>query len=223
MQKSSPPLVIIPAAGFGRRVGSPPAKELLLRPGKAQRLPQRLPQRLIDEPIWHSLNRGWPVLVITRSDKTALIDYLGANHPQVQIQVISETPDWQSTVLQSKELWHNRNLLYLPDVEFEPVGILDNLVQLLSEFDLAVGQHSVADSSVWGHVWATQTNCFSVIEKPEGTIAAGQCAWGLLAFKKFMGEPLLRAQLESQMTKKPILVKGSLGVVRLTSFRDLTR
>lgn len=214
------PTVIIPAAGYGTRIGSPPAKEMLTRPGASE--------AFIDLPIRLSIQRGWRVVVVTRSDKSLLIEHIHHRYPQVELCLIGPTPDWQRSVLLSRGVWGERNLLWLPDVEFSPIAALDNVAAMLEDHDVAVAHHAVDTPRVWGHVWqelgnSTQGEHFYVIEKPSGELMAGMFAWGLIGFKRDFGEKLLKAQWLSQKEQRPQRVEGRLGSCRLTHFEDLTR
>jgi hypothetical protein len=215
MSGDKKPLIIIPAAGFGRRVGSPPAKELLLRASTKR--------PYIDAPIEWSRERNWEVLVITRRDKQILIEYLSRVYPHVSIHCIESSPDWQSTVLQARSHWLDNNLILLPDTEFSPLEALDQIAEQLFDFDVVAGVHRVSDPEHWGHMRVLSDNVFEVAEKPNGLLSENSIAWGLLGFRKSHGESLLSAQWMSQRERKVVAVQGQLGLTPLKDFKDLLR
>lgn len=207
--------MIIPAAGFGTRVGNPPAKEILFRAGTAE--------PLIDAPIRWGQERGWRVVVVTRKDKHVLVDYLQQNHPLVNLYLIDFSDDWESTVLQSQSTWTTKNLLVLPDTEFKPLAAIDQISLLLGEFEVVTARHTVEDPQLWGHIWRISDSTFGVAEKPTPQIQAPSSAWGVIGFRKTAGESLFKAQWLSQKNQQIHSVEGRLGIVELREFRDLTR
>jgi hypothetical protein len=207
--------MIIPAAGYGRRVGSPPAKEILFRAGTNE--------PMIDGPINWGQERGLRVLVVTRRNKQVLIDHLTQNHKSVNLSLIEDSNDWQSTILQIKSEWTQKNIIVLPDTEFSPLEVLDQMPALLDQFDVVTARHSVEDASQWGHVWSLNESSFVVAEKPIFSINQTPTAWGLIGFRDEIGEDLLKSQWLSQENKEIREIQGRLGFVELAGFRDLTR
>lgn len=208
------PLVILPAAGFGTRMGSPPAKEIL---------PGPLGSPLIETALRQAQVRGWPVHVITRRAKTELISYLSeyqnSQGLEISIQLIESSQEWPDTVLQSQKFWRQRNLLCLPDTVFQPTGIWDDLVR--SQASLSAALFEVADGRSWGVMRKTAT-AVEICEKPqEGR--AGMKAWGLLSFQPEAGRVLLQAQLASAFHHQWISLEQSFEFFDLESFKDLTR
>jgi UTP-glucose-1-phosphate uridylyltransferase len=210
------PLVLIPAAGFGVRAGEPPAKELLpLRENSENKI-------LIEEPLRWCQQRNWPCLVIIRKNKTVLIDYLQNYHPKVQIQLIESSKDWQDTLLQSQNHWASHNLVLLPDVEFNPLTILDQMISEWSDQDVIAATHNVTDVNNWGFILKKSNEEFSVFEKPPALLKHPH-AWGIFGFKKDIGQTLLEAQMKSHVTHQEIPLKGKISTFSLESFKDLTR
>lgn len=212
----SKPLVLIPAAGFGTRVGSPPAKELLPGPSGSPLIAFGLEQARL---------RGWPVHVITRAEKTELIAYLEAYRQQwgleLAIQIIDPSREWPDTLLQSEPSWHEKNLLCLPDTVFEPLGVWDRLAG--SSADIAAAVFDPPDFSVWG-VFRQDSSGLSVCEKPSSSsVADGDRAWGVLCWRRESGLALLRAQLESGRDHQWKKIAASLEFFPLSSFDDVTR
>lgn len=181
MISSVKPLVLIPAAGFGRRMGSPMSKELL---------PLRAGRPLIEAPLEWCADRHWPVLVITRQEKINLIEYLSrrenasdgeglsAQRPKVRktssspvdTLLVSATKDWPDTLLASGDHWHEWNLVLLPDVDFAPLEILDQMAELMnSPKQLIVASHDVGVEAearrAWGFLRPTSTGVM-IAEKP---------------------------------------------------------
>jgi len=211
------PLVLIPAAGFGTRVGSPPAKELLKGPNGSPLIAFGLDQ---------ARHRGWPVHVITRQEKTELIQYLQEYREQwrveLEIQMIEPSREWPDTLLKSKPYWREKNLLCLPDTVFEPHEIWDCLVT--AESEIAVAAFKVEDLSKWGvfQVLPSATG-ISVCEKPHDAISDDRKAWGILCWKKKAGAILLQAQLESAQDHEWKKLDFSVEFFELSSFEDVTR
>lgn len=209
------PTLLIPAAGYGRRMGSPPAKEMLLRKGADE--------PLIAAPLRWAAERQWRAVVITRPEKRPLIDYLQKCDGQPELVLLEASQDWQHSLLQAEALWSDHNIIVLPDVEFSPIAALDQMATLLNNNnEVVAAQHTVVDPAQWGHVWLSSAGEIAVVEKPTG-FDKYDCAWGLLGFKKSIGHQLLHTLWESQTAKKTLTVRGSLATVRLQSFVDLTR
>ena len=87
--------IIIPAAGFGTRVGSPEAKEMLILQDQ---------QPLIDFAIQLAKENQAVAHVITRKEKKSLIAHL-QNQTAVNIQLIEPSKEWPDTILKSKDFW----------------------------------------------------------------------------------------------------------------------
>ena len=101
----SKPLLLLPAAGFGTRVGSPNAKEIFFGANGGP---------LIEASLHQARLRDWAVHVITRKEKTDLLNYLKEyqnkyfNPDQVDgfnisIQIIEPSREWPDTLLKSKD------------------------------------------------------------------------------------------------------------------------
>ncbi|PIS11108.1 MAG: hypothetical protein COT73_05870 [Bdellovibrio sp. CG10_big_fil_rev_8_21_14_0_10_47_8] len=213
-------MVLIPAAGFGTRVGSPEAKELLPGPGG-------LP--LIQNSLDQARKRGWPVHVITRAAKKNLIQFLEnykmQHQMEISIQLVEPTKEWPDSVLSSRPYWRKINLMILPDTDYEPKSIWDDLVQSLRQglAHVAAGVFEVQDFSVWGVLGATaDPSSFKVCEKPQNTETGNQ-AWGILAFTLEAGQDLLQAQLKSTQDHAWREIQHPLSRHSLSSFQDLTR
>lgn len=212
--------MIIPAAGFGRRVGSPESKELL---SDEQGRP------LIQWGLDQAFLRTWPVHVIVRSEKKSLIQYLekqktnlGAHSELLTWQEIEASEEWPDTLLQSQKSWHEKNLVWLPDTRFAPVAALDSLASALIDHLHAYGVFRVHESKTWGIL----SDDIYLSEKCELQISheLDFCAWGVLAFRKSIGEKLLNLHLQSTLEQRTVSFDwGAPAKIQLDWFQDLTR
>lgn len=202
--------IIIPAAGFGKRVGSPPAKELFPHPQTGK--------PLIEEALLKAKTVGAP-LVITRSDKTALIDYLVEQN--VEHQLIDATREWSNTVLASEPYWLENNLLLLPDTDFTPLSILPNLIEGLKNHPVTLGVFPVQDASSWGMIKGDEKKLM-IADKPRMGFSHIQ-AWGLIGFKKDVGVKLFSALAESNVDGSWKKTDLDFKTYKLANFVDLTR
>jgi dTDP-glucose pyrophosphorylase len=209
------PLVIIPAAGFGIRVGSPPAKELL--PGLDG-------SPLIAFGLEQARRRHWPVHVITRPEKTELIQYLedysASFGLSLFIQRISPQREWPDTILQSRQFWREKNILCLPDTVFEPVEIWDSLVQ--SQANVSAAVFRPEDLSVWGTLRPHADRLLEICDKPSNSRAA-DLAWGILSWKKESGLELFNQISQSSRDQQWKSLNSIYEIFELKSFQDLTR
>ena len=214
MRSPECPRVILPAAGFGRRVGSPESKELL---------PLRDGEPLIKQALEMSLDRGWPVTLITRPEKKSLLKYVESfvgKGLEVSLCIICETKEWPHSILKSELSWNEWNLVVLPDTEFAPMGVWDEMWKTADEnCDLVAATHAVEDSSGWGVLSPTE-NGLRIGEKQSGS----KEAWGLYMFRNEWGNRILSAQLESFQENIWIELEGCRAkTLGLDLFRDLTR
>lgn len=217
------PLVIVPCAGFGRRVGSPPAKELL---------PLRNGQPLIDQALSRAKKLDWKSVVVTRPQKIELIEYCKNKYPQTILQCIDETQDWPHTALASSKLWSEWNLLVLPDVEYGPENIWQKMFEATSldkDVDLVVATHQVKDPKSWGCVLNKNENIYlsEKVSLADTWPVADKTypAWGLILFRKRIGVQLFKLFIESRKIQKPIILEGTFKMesMSLDFFRDRTR
>ncbi len=202
---------LIPAAGFGRRVGSPLAKELLPHP-KTQR-------PMIAECLARCPQGKRHV--ITRPEKTNLIEFLHLHHPDVNIQLIENSKEWPETLLLSQPHWTARNVVLLPDTDFMPLNALPELASSLVQSAVGFATFEVNDPSVWGLVDFNNEG-FAIAEKPRQA-PHGAKAWGLLGFQASVGVKLLSYLLESTQNHQWKTFDFSFAQVNLESFCDWTR
>lgn len=211
---SSRPAVIIPAAGFGRRVGSPAAKELFLHPQ------QKVP--LIEVALQRAFAIEARPVVITRESKTELLDYLRCHSQieQIQIQIIPGSIEWPDTVMQSENYWSDENLLLLPDTDFLPQDIPHKMILALQNYETTWAVHQVSDGRTWGCLQVREGSLYNC-EKPVSAEPAQ--AWGLIGFRRQVGQKLFRQLLESTMNHQWFLSSKNFSLFELESFADLTR
>jgi len=212
---SSPPQIIIPAAGFGTRVGSPHAKELFIDP-------------ITKKPLIHrALNlaaeRNWPVHVITRPEKTELIDYLN-KFPSVYTQIVSKTKEWPDSILKSAPFWQKKNILILPDTLWDPQNAIDEIFRSLNTNPIAIGAFEIDknQSHVWG-VIKNQTFPLEFCEKDQSTQLFDILAWGIIGFTSDIGIEYFTKLQESTFDHQWKFMESKFEMIRLNTFADLTR
>lgn len=204
--------VLIPAAGFGRRVGSPEAKEML---------PDPQGQPLIAAALDLALGRGWDVVVATRAEKKSLVQYL--ENRGVEILLLEPTQEWPQTVLKTKSVWREWNLLLLPDCRFQPEVILDEIWAQAqkSKARAYAGVFKVDSGRKWGCLRQNREGRWSIAEKP--LEQKPELAWGIWLFHKDVGEELFQRCFDSQVDHSWQSLSFDLQTVELESFKDLTR
>ena len=213
--KTSVPLLLIPAAGFGRRMGSPEAKEML--PG-----PDGRP--LIQWGLEQAFLRGWQVHVVSRKGKRVLAEFLKSQaRPELSWNEIDSSLECADTLLQSELSWRERVIVLLPDTRFEPTEILDQMAASLLDHDLVYATFPVKDPSTWGVIQQSKDG-WQIAEKCAQTGAGAEHqAWGLLGFQKHTGKKALEAHLRSILGAGPQNLPTVPGFCALKSFQDLTR
>lgn len=218
-------LFLIPAAGFGKRVGAPHAKELFPDPETGR------PQ--IDFALELAEKNGASAHVITRREKTQLIEYLNdvwRSRVPLTLQFVDPTSEWPQTLLLSKNHWHQNNVVLLPDTKFEPVQAVSQLLTSLEsgkDCSFLTFTPEGEDFSTWGTVDASNTSELHGMEKPLahhlGSFEDPR-AWGVFGFRKLHGETLLRELLKSTLDRVPYKIPSiSVGYFALKSFKDLAR
>ena len=178
--------IIIPAAGFGTRMGHVSSKEIL---------PLYKNEPIINFAVGVALKFKMRAHVITRPEKVELIHYLKQfNH--VDIQLIEPSKEWPDTILQSREFWAPKNILLLPDTYWGPETIIDTIFDSLIHYQIAVGFFSPSDLKTWG-IFNKDAKNYTLCEKPNFTLNPNCFAWGLLGFRREVGEELFKKILES--------------------------
>src|SRR5258708_92126 len=107
--------VLIPSAGFGKRMGNPPAKELFPDPETGR--------PLIEFAFHLAASCTATSVVITRRDKTQLREAL-ETYPGLETILIERSAEWTDTVMQSEPAWGDLNVLIMPDTRFHPPEIV---------------------------------------------------------------------------------------------------
>lgn len=199
-------LCIIPCAGVGSRMNMPfnKSKELLIDP-------------CTHEPIikWSlDLCRKHHIepLVITRKEKTDLIDYLAQQG--VKTLIIEPSGEWPNSILASEHLWKENNLLLLPDTRFSPENSLKRVEDALElSKPVVFALHKVDDVSKWGCI---EEFCYT--EKPKKTSEGW--AWGLIGFQKDYGAILFNDMAIPKTSNSHV---EETNFLFLDKFVDLTR
>lgn len=210
-------LVIIPAAGFGRRVGSPESKEMLVDPETGK--------PLIDRALQVAKNLGALALVVTRDEKKSLLVEIENRKKQgelVESLCVQPTQEWPDTILRSASLWLEKNILILPDTTWEPLFAVEELRHRLNFFSASYGIFDAADDLAFGFV-SSENEKLQICEKPKNKLGKNFRAWGLMAFRKDVGEEILQAHLSSTFDHEIKICAVNTNLIGLQRFADLTR
>lgn len=202
--------MIIPAAGWGTRIGQPVSKEMLIGPDK---------KPLIDFSIQLADQFNMQPLVITRREKTNLVEYLCSRN--IDTIFVEPTREWPETVLKSSDFWHEKNIVCLPDTTFEPLDALKSVAEELNAFEIAFGCFKTNQPELWGMVAETE-NGFEICEKPTED-KPGFKAWGVFGFKKEVGHKSLGQFLESALDRSWKTLGKSCKIIEIDMFQDHTR
>lgn len=209
--------MIVPCAGFGTRVGSPPAKELLINP--------QTHSPLIEHCLQVAEQNEWRSVLITRPEKKVLMDYVAIREAKKSFQsqwvLVQKTAEWPESILKSADYWEEKNILILPDTTWSPAGIEKKLISALDHCDVAFGVFTSAEQGTWGTV-SINDNVLHLCEKPTITRPHFQ-AWGLIAFRKNIGKILFSEILESTMDHQVKSLQLKAQTILMDSFSDLTR
>ncbi|MDW8190344.1 MAG: hypothetical protein RMK80_05165 [Pseudobdellovibrionaceae bacterium] len=213
---------IIPAAGWGRRLGSPPAKELLPHPF--------YPSRTFLEVVLEMCQLfQLDPLVISREDKVVLNNWLQKHVEKANFQIIPPTQEWLETVWLSRIHWKAKNILLLPDVFFRPHSIIEDLQRSLDHYEMVVATHLVPIEQATQ--WGLLMDGGFLVEKPQQLPGVAKVltqdrlmAWGLLAFRntepvQAFWEQYVKGYRESRMVALPTPWQQ----LNLEEFVDLTR
>lgn len=197
---------ILPCAGFGLRMGMLPnqSKEML-QDGTGNPV------------IQYSLDLCYKYdlepVIITRKEKTDLLAYCHCRVYPIETLIIEPNGEWPNTILASKDLWNENNIMILPDTRFNPTSVIKDMESSLKLGNRAViALHEVSDSSKWCIV-----DDYQLIEKPNWDEKS--MAMGLIGFKKDEGELLFSIINKRNM---PYSLMDA-GFVYLNDFKDITR
>lgn len=210
--------VILPAAGFGTRMGSPESKEMLFAEDESFPMIQHALDLLAEE--------NCRIVLPTRKEKKSLIDFVTKHSPHVIIQIIEKSKEWPDTILQTHPYWLDKNLLILPDTRWSPENEILKLPSLLDSHHFAFSTFTSSVPETWG-VFRDQP--WAVCDKPPHSVLnenkSNTFCWGHIAFQKELGQPLFSNILKSHHSKsfESLPNSTSAGFIRLDSFCDLTR
>jgi len=209
-------IAIIPAAGFGRRVGSPPSKELLPHPyypGK----------NFLDVTLDICEKFNLQPVIVSREDKVTLNQYVLSRLGEQALMTILNSSEWTETVLKSRSRWGKRNILLLPDVYFTPITIVQQALDSLKYFDFVVATHKInpEESPKWGVIDKVKGRLF---EKPIKPQHRQNLAWGLLGFVNTDEVfNFWQCYHRSHANEEPVVVPDKTAFLDLNLFVDLTR
>ncbi|MCB0349134.1 MAG: 2-C-methyl-D-erythritol 4-phosphate cytidylyltransferase [Bdellovibrionales bacterium] len=214
MTDTSTTKLLIPAAGFGKRLGGKGAKELLCL--KDEDLP------ILEHTLQLAKAYNFKSVVITRENKTDLNTYLDLKKREYDFEVckIVSSIEWPDTLLQSEKYWGSKNIVILPDTRFMPLTILKQLSEGLNTFSIVFATFFQKDLSTWGSV-RQESDQFYIAEKPS-SFKEDDLAWGLFGFRKDIGLSLLQTILESK-NQFSMLPSKHIQFYPLEYFEDKTR
>ncbi|MGE3609213.1 MAG: hypothetical protein AB7I27_06460 [Bacteriovoracaceae bacterium] len=208
LSKLSERLVIVPAAGLGTRVGSPPAKELMPHPN--------YPMNFLEKALLRIKEAEATALIISRFDKTVLNDWLMER--EIPHLLVKPTTEWVETVQISSPFWQKKNLLLLPDADFSPAHILADMFDSLDQFEITLATFKVEDLSLWGGVMDDEQFCIS--EKLDNKIAG--LAWGLIGWRG-SNQEFWPSYEKARISKKWQRIFSTHQTFKLDYYEDLTR
>lgn len=206
--------VLLPAAGYGTRVKAKSAsgKELLIDPVTNK--------PLIDWATRKAWNADMECLVISRSDKTDLNEYIGTGcyHAKLLTLEPEKLNEWPDTILAAKDEWADLNIMVLPDTRFfSPEVVLRQMEQSLMMLEASFAVFTVEDSEQSKFAMFDGKH---IAEKPTEAVP-GALAIGLIAFRKEVGEQLFTALSNKNNWHE---LKCWTGIsVNLPWFKDITR
>lgn len=235
--------VLLPASGLGQRNRAEgPVKELLIRQGLGGSRP------LIEFSFLHLLEpaasgRVKKIVILTRKEKLAPFEAwlqafkqclewkaAGSDAPSVEffIHEPSSEEEWPRTLLASRHLWSEKNLILLPDTQLMLpeklrstglVGLFDLRLETLDTL-WAVSRMESAATVGYGVISETSQG-LTVTEKPKESNS--NKVWGCFGFRRAAGASLLQKLEESTHSHRPFALPQASGLVDLESFSDLSR
>lgn len=193
-------VLLLPAAGWGTRANLGPidAKEMLPREGGCERY-DSAGRPLIELFLQMAIKTQVRAHVITRAEKKSLTDYLqsegikkqfglddNAKSSTLSVQTIEPTKDWPETLLRAQEFWGVYNVVCLPDTDFLPNNIVQEMFAALensADIVFATFQPEADRENkdidlvykTWGVIGSDVANPenYYLCEKPQGRIVDG--------------------------------------------------
>lgn len=209
--------VVLPAAGYGTRMGSPPAKEMLINP--------KTGKKFIQFSLEQAKIIGADVVLILRKEKQELkiwvTEFCEQNDIFLRVLEIQPTAEWPETVLASESYWGDYNILLLPDTDWQPLNLLKTLVDTLltEKLDIIYAVFKTEKLN-WGFVKAAAV--LQLCEKPTANLVSFS-AWGIIGFTKAVGNALFKAHLDSTFDHQIKSLKFKTKTIDMSEFNDRTR
>lgn len=209
--------VLLPAAGWGQRMGSPNSKEILINP--------EYNIAYIQFAIESVTELLCPIIIITRKEKTQLTEWIRdykIKNPLVDLQIffITDSSEWPDSLLQTSDLWSEYNLVLLPDTDWKPKNQVHAILNHLQHADVVYSIFPTEKLN-WGFV-KRMDNEFELVEKPK-QLVSGFSAWGHIGFRQSAGQDILKAHLQSTMDHEVKRLPLRIKVEPLQAFQDRTR
>lgn len=179
---------------------------------------------LIDWSLELAFEMGLKPVVISRFEKASFNSYL-LQKKGVELLLIENSQEWPDTILKSYSRWGDVNLMLLPDTRFAPRELIrDLVVSCEAGVDASFGIFKTTETlDSWG-VLERAGEKLRICEKPRFYSASENVApWGLIAFRKQVGEKLFSDLLNSNQTHGWFDWRGSHSLFHLDSFKDITR
>lgn len=214
MTFSSTTKLLIPAAGFGKRLQADRSKELLIL--KEENEP------MIEWSLKLAQAHDMQAVIISREDKNDLNEFLEKKKAtyDLEVMLIRSSIEWADSLLQAEELWSNSNIVLLPDTRFKPMSIIADLNNVLLQSPCAFATFRAESLKTWGAIRYKDEKYF-IAEKPESTLST-DLAWGLFGFNESYGKALLQTILKST-SDFILLPEGDVETLPLEYFEDKTR
>lgn len=209
--------VVLPAAGYGTRMGSPEAKEMLINP--------KTGKKFIQFSLEQAKLIAADIVLIIRKEKQELklwvTEFCVQNDIHLKVIETQPTTEWPETVLASEAYWGDYNILLLPDTDWQAVNLLKTLVSslLTEKLDIIYAVFKT-DKLNWGFV--RTDSCLQLCEKPTTNLDSFS-AWGIIGFTKEVGNALFKAHLDSTFDHQIKSLTFKAKTLEMSEFNDRTR
>jgi len=177
-----------------------------------------------------AIDNQFDLHIIIRPEKKSLLHYLeDFTFPptlKMTIQLYKPKPgeEWPKTILASKKFWKKWMIIGLPDTDFSPKSLFQNLNHHFQQKNLIIWTFPVKDSYNWGMVSKPNENKLIWCEKPKNWPKNFNQAWGIFSFKKSIGKKLLTELENSTQNSRPFFISNAkMKLLSLETFYDLTR